>query len=104
MEIWTVPSSPLSNQELRRYSIFFQLEVKHFEKCSGTAHFMDSSTWARDLKNSGKYVSGLSCLIYDLSFRIQAAFHFQKTWVQKTGLIFYLTDFHGRNWRIPGSY
>ena len=41
-------------------------------------------------------------LIYDLSFRIQAASYFSQSWVQKTGLIFYLADFHGRNWCILG--
>ena len=41
-------------------------------------------------------------LIYGLSFRIQAASYFPESWVQKTGLIFYLVDFHGRNCRIPG--
>ena len=29
---------------------------------------------------------------------------FSKELRSKTGLIFYLADFHGRNWRIPGSY
>ena len=41
-------------------------------------------------------------LIYDLSFRIKAASYFPQSWVHYTGLIFYLVDFHGRNWRIPG--
>jgi len=41
-------------------------------------------------------------LIYGLRFQIQGASHFQQSLVQKTGLIFYLVDFHGRNWRIPG--
>ena len=41
-------------------------------------------------------------LIYGLSFRIQAASYFPESWVQKTGLIFYLVDFHGRNCRISG--
>ena len=41
-------------------------------------------------------------LIYGLSFRIQAASYFPESWVQKTGLIFYLVDFHGRNCRIQG--
>ena len=41
-------------------------------------------------------------LIYGLSFRIQAASYFPQSWVQKTGLIFYLADFYARNWRIPG--
>ena len=49
----------------------------------------------RDLKNSGKYSLGLTSklslgLIYGLSFRIQAASYFPQSWVQKTGLIFYL--------------
>ena len=41
-------------------------------------------------------------LIYRLSFRIQAEFYISQSWVQKTGLISYLADFHGRNWCIPG--
>ena len=41
-------------------------------------------------------------LIYGLSFQIKAASHFQQSLVQKTGLIFYLADFHDRNRRIPG--
>ncbi len=40
--------------------------------------------------------------IYGLRFRIQAACYFPQSWVQKTGFILYLLDFHGRNWRIPG--
>ena len=43
-------------------------------------------------------------LIYGLSFRIQAASYFPPSWIQKTDLIFYLVDFHGRNWRIPSFY
>ena len=43
-------------------------------------------------------------LIYDLSFRIQAASYFPQSWVQETGLIFYLVDFHGRNWCFPSFY
>ena len=39
-------------------------------------------------------------LIYGLSFRIQAASNLSS----KTGLIFYLADFHGRNWPIPDFY
>ena len=61
-------------------------------------------SWARDLKNSGKYGSGLKLsldLIYDLSFRIKAASYFPQSWIKKNGLIFYLADFHCRNWRIP---
>jgi len=41
-------------------------------------------------------------LIYDVSFRIQAASYFPPS--SKTGLLFHLADFHGRNWRIPGFY
>ena len=42
-------------------------------------------------------------LVYGLSFWIQAASHFPQSWVKKkTGLIFYLADFYGWNWRIPG--
>ena len=41
-------------------------------------------------------------LMYGLSFRIQTTLYFPQSWVQKTGLIFYLADFHGRNWLIPG--
>ena len=64
---------------------------------------IDFAFWARDLKQSGKYGSKLSLgLIFGLSFRIQSAFYFPQSWVQKTGLIFYLADFHGRNWRILG--
>ena len=40
-------------------------------------------------------------LIYGLSFRIKAASFFPQSWIQKTGLIFYLADFHGRHWSIP---
>ena len=66
------------------------------------------TTWilSRRFKNSGKYVirSKLSLgLIYGLSFWFQASY-FRQSWVQKTGLLFYLVDFHGRNWRIPGFY
>ena len=43
-------------------------------------------------------------LIYGLSLRIKAASYFLESWVQKTGLIFYLVDFHGRNWHIPSFY
>ena len=43
-------------------------------------------------------------LIYALSFCIQTASYIAQSWVQKTGLLFYLADFHGRNWRIPGFY
>ena len=38
-------------------------------------------------------------LIYGMSFLIQAASYFQQSLVQKTGIIFYLADFHGRNWK-----
>ena len=59
-------------------------------------------SWApRFKKNSGKYSSGLSC--HWALFTTWASY-FQQSWVQKTGLIFCLADFHGRNWRIPGSY
>ena len=43
-------------------------------------------------------------LIYGLSFRIKAASYFPQSLIQKTGLIFYLADFHGKNWRIPSFY
>ena len=44
-------------------------------------------------------------LIYGLSFRIQDASYFPQSFeLKKTGLIFYLADFHGSNWRIPGFY
>ena len=36
-------------------------------------------------------------LIYGLSFRIKAASYFPQSWIQKTGLIFYLADLNGRN-------
>ena len=35
-------------------------------------------------------------LFYGLSFRIQAASYFTRSWFLKTGLILYLADFHGR--------
>ena len=35
-------------------------------------------------------------------FKLQS--YFPQSLVPKTGLIFYLADFHGRNWRIPGFY
>ena len=59
------------------------------------------------LKKFGKIRFGFKLslgLIYGLSFRIQTTSYFPKSWVHKTGLIFYLADFHGRNWRIPGFY
>jgi len=63
---------------------------------------------AGDLKKSRNYDSGLAKLllglIYGLSFWIQAASYFPQSWAQKTCLIFYLADFHGRNWCIPGFY
>ena len=43
-------------------------------------------------------------LIYCLSFWIQNASYFPQSWVQKNSLIFYLADFHGRNWCIPSFY
>ena len=55
------------------------------------------------LKKLGKIrlESNLSLdLIYGLSFRIQAASFILHSWVQKTELIFYLADFHGRNWAL----
>ena len=36
-------------------------------------------------------------LIYSLSFWIQTASYFPQSWFQKTGLIYYLADFHVRN-------
>ena len=39
-------------------------------------------------------------LIYGLSFRIQATSHFPQSSLK----IFFLADFLGRNWRIPGFY
>ena len=47
----------------------------------------------RDLKNSGKYGSGLSCRGPYLLLEFSEL-------SLETGLIFYLADFHGRNWRI----
>ena len=51
---------------------------------------------ARDLKNSRKYGSGLSCrwaLFTAWAFKIQAASYFPQSWVQKNSLIFYLAKF-----------
>jgi len=42
-------------------------------------------------------------LIYGLSFQIQAASHFPLE-LKKNGILFYLEDFPGRSWRIPGLY
>ena len=60
---------------------------------------------ARDLKNSGKYGSGLSCRwalfpAWAFGFKLHLIFHrveFKKP-------VFYLVDFHGKNWRIPDFY
>ena len=59
-----------------------------------------SLNWAQDLKNSGKYGSGLSCrwtlfTAWALGFKLHLIFH--RVELNKTGLIFYLADFHGRN-------
>ena len=57
-------------------------------------------------KISEKYGSGLSCrwaLFTAWAFGFKLHFIFQ-SWVKKSGLIFYLADFHGRNWCIPGFY
>ena len=54
-------------------------------------------------KKSGKYGSCLICR-WALSFRIQAASYCPQSWVQRTGLIFYLANIHSKNWRIPGFY
>ena len=52
-----------------------------------------------------RFGSKLSLGLYGLSFRIQAASYFPQSWVQKTGLVFYLADFDGyRNWHIPSFY
>ena len=52
-----------------------------------------------------RYRSKLSLgIIYGLNFRILTASYFPQSWVQKTGLIFYLADFHWRNWYIPAFY
>ena len=62
---------------------------------------------SRRLKKIGKIRLGSKLslgFIYGLSFRIQAAYYFSQFWVQKTGLTFYLADFHARNWRISGFY
>ena len=62
---------------------------------------------ARDFKKIGeiRLSSKLSLdLIYGLSFRIKAASYFPQSWIQNTGLILYLADFHGRNWCILSFY
>ena len=44
-------------------------------------------------------------LIYYLRFRIQTASYFPQSWVKKKNiLIFYLADFHGRDWCIQGFH
>ena len=58
---------------------------------------------ARDLKNSGKYGSGLSCRwalfpAWAFGFKLHLIFHR----VEFKKLVSYFVDFHGRNWRIPG--
>ena len=58
---------------------------------------------ARDLKNSGKYGSGLSChwaLFTTWAFGFELHLIFHRIELKETGLIFYLADFHGRNWRF----
>ena len=67
--------------------------------------FITYFPWARDLKNMGKYGSGLSCrwvLFKTWAFGFKRHLIFLRVEFKKTGLIFYLSDFHGRNWRIPG--
>ena len=61
----------------------------------------------RDLKNSGKYGSGVSCrwvLFTALAFKFKLHLIFHRVEFKKPGLIFYLVDFHGRNWSIPVFY
>ena len=57
------------------------------------------------LKKFGKIqFSSLSCRWALFTAWRSAASYFPKSWVKKTGFIFFLVDFHGRNWRILGFY
>ena len=76
------------------------------EECIVPGHFPVPDLSPR-FKKYGKIRLGSKLslgLIYGLSFRFQAASYFSESLVQKTGLIFYLADFHGKNWSIPSFY
>ena len=58
----------------------------------------------RDLKNSGKDGSAVGGPYLRLELSDSSCVLFSTELSSKTGLIFYLADFHSRNWRIPGFY
>ena len=99
----------MQNADAQRL-IIMQIAVEYILKIRifHVFHYI-SLNWRASEKNKNGFfllfskLEKLRCsgLIYGLSFRIQAASYFPQSWVQQTGLIFYLADFHGRNRRIP---